>query len=46
MNKIASTLQYRNFILIFMEDGRIYKMVFDDDCINFKYFLLDRFDPQ
>ncbi len=30
MNKIVSTVQYRDYILIFCENGDIYKMVVDD----------------
>ncbi len=30
MNKIVSTVQYRDYILIFCENGDIYKMVVND----------------
>jgi len=33
MNRVVSTVQYRDFILIFCENGDIYKMVVDEIAI-------------
>ena len=33
MNKIVSTVQFRDYILIFCENGDIYKMTMDDRVI-------------
>ena len=46
MNEIASSVTYRDYILIFMRDGRIYKMSGNIETGNFTYTLIDRFDPK
>jgi len=47
MNKIVSTAYYHGYILIFCENGDIYKMVVDElDAWKVSYYLIDRFRPQ
>lgn len=46
MNEIASAVTYRDYILIFMCDGRIYKMAGNIETGNFTYCLIDKFEPR
>ncbi len=47
MNKIVSTVYYHDYILIFCDNGDIYKMVVDEIATwKVSYYFIGSFRPQ